>query len=249
MSPTGLLLPNTSPRLGIYNHDEDPLSHRGVGSETLPSDESKVAALQSAHTTPEYLQFLEHPALRSFIRDFTGWQQEVILNRTLLRHNVPHGQSTGIHYDQLFLRASKTPFLTAWVPIGDLAFNGGGLMYLKNSTSLGKSLEADFNQRARHFTPEERISAFNINMSRDGHLTHDAETFGKDNGGKGHKWLGADYRAGDVVFHNPWMIHGAVANEDQLGRIRLSADLRFYQLEMEGWDRRWMQSWRPDDGI
>lgn len=47
-----------------------------------------------------------------------GWKEHRILDRTMLRHNVPLGKGTGIHYDKLFLRGGEGFFLTAWVPIG-----------------------------------------------------------------------------------------------------------------------------------
>lgn len=61
---------------------------------------------------------------------------------------------------------------------------------------------------ARDFTPEERINGFNANMARDGQLSHDVEELGRTLKPEGHRWLVADYEAGDVVFHNPYVIHG-----------------------------------------
>lgn len=173
----------------------------------------------------------------------------------MCRHNVPNGFSTGIHYDRIFLRDGEAEFLTAWVPIGDCTAQGGGIMYLEDSSSIGKAMEADFMQRAETFTKEERINGFNVNMAKDGQLSHNAHELseeilnGKFSGGKSRRWLAGNYEAGDVVFHNPYMIHGAVKNEDPLGRIRLGTDLRFYE-EGADLDQRWMQSvWRPDDGL
>ena len=65
-----------------------------------------------------YLKFLEHSDLRGFVRDIMGWDKEVLLKRTMLRHNIPGGRSTGVHYDKLFLRHGDAFFLTAWVPLG-----------------------------------------------------------------------------------------------------------------------------------
>lgn len=249
MSSTGILKPGTSPRDGIFNDELDPLDHHGVGGRDLPEEQRKVDLLVAAHTTPAYLTFLEHPELRRFIREFMGWQKEVMVKRTLLRHNVPHGLSTGVHYDRLFLRAGEAEFLTGWVPIGDCSAEGGGLIYLEHSTELGRKMEVDFMKRAENFTPEERINGFNLNMMRDGQLTHDAEQFGRVQGGGKMRWLTANFEAGDVVFHNPYLIHGASKNEDRRGRIRLSTDLRFYE-EGARLDKRWMQQiWSPDDGL
>lgn len=119
-------------------------------------------------------------------------------------------------------------------------------MYIEGSSQLGKDMEADFMERAKDMPLEERLSGFNKNMAANGQLAQNAVTFGA---GKG-KWITANYEAGDVVFHNPYMIHGAVKNEDfETGRIRLSTDLRFYE-EGSKLDERWMKKdWAPDDGL
>lgn len=258
LAHTGILKPGTSPREGIFNPDADPVTHHGTGGRDLPEDIEKVNTLISAHTHPMYLAFLEHPKLRAFVREFMGWQKEVIVKRTLLRHNVPNGFSTGIHYDKIFLRAGEAEFLTAWVPIGDVSAEGGGLMYLEDSTTIGHAMEADFTKRAETFTPEQRINGFNQNMAKDGQLSHNAAELTQDIesgawGGeslkKKRRWLVGDYEAGDVIFHNPYMVHGAVKNDDPQGRIRLSTDLRFYE-EGSKLDERWMKSvWTPTDGL
>ena len=49
-----------------------------------------------------------------------GWEEEILLTRTMIRHNAPGALSTGVHYDKLFLRKGEAEFLTAWVPIGKL---------------------------------------------------------------------------------------------------------------------------------
>lgn len=252
----GMLKPGTSPRDAIFNDAEDPMKHCGVGSAHFPEDKKKVDTIVGAHHEDQYLKFLEHDALRSFIREFMGWEKEVIFKRTMLRHNVPNGLSTGIHYDKLFMRGGEADFLTAWVPIGDCSANGGGLLYLEGSSALGKEIEDDFTERAKDFTEEERIFAYNQHMTSTGSIAQDAELFAQgietgkwQNGGKRPRWLIADYEAGDVVFHDPYMIHGTAMNEDKDGRIRLSTDLRFIPEGAPG-DMRWMRStWYPGDGL
>ena len=121
-------------------------------------------------------------------------------------------------------------------------------MYLENSTELGRALETEFLKKAKDLSKEERIDAFNQFMSKDGFISHDAQEFRETyNGGKG-RWLVGDYEAGDVVFHNPWMIHAATRNEDKEGRIRLASDVRFYEEGVEI-DQRWMKVWTHDDGL
>ena len=205
--------------------------------------------MTDAHTRPAYMAFLEHTDLRSFIRELMGWDKEVLLRRTMLRHNIPGGLSTAVHYDKLFLRDGDAYFLTAWVPIGDISVTGGGLMYLSDSARLGRDIEEDFTRRAAVLTREERISAFNVNMEKYGQLSQNASEFHQEHQNSGDRhWLITDYEAGDVVFHDPYTIHTSSFNEDPQNKIRLSTDLRFYEEGTE-LDKRWMKFWTPGDGL
>ncbi|MCJ1447920.1 MAG: hypothetical protein MMC23_008432 [Stictis urceolatum] len=247
ISPTGLLAPDTSPRDGIFNPALDPTKHQGLGA---APEESARATLDEIHGCAGYHQFLAHPDLREWVRRVSGWEKEVLLKRGLIRHNVPGSKCpSGIHYDQLFLRAGDPVFVTAWVPIGDCAADGGGLMYLEDSCKLGETIEERFEkeQEKECMPREERISAFNYHMGERGHLSHNAESWAKDDG-KGKRWLVADYEAGDVVFHSPWMIHASSQNSDKLGRIRLASDLRFYE-EGARLDERWTKPFFHGDGL
>ena len=257
---TGLLDPAADPALGIYDPSEDPATHLGIGGGD-PTDQAELQILVDAHHKTDYRAFVAHPKLRQMVRDLMSWDEEVLLDRTMLRHNVPGGFSTGVHYDKLFLRGGDAFFLTAWVPIGDTAYNGGGLIYLEDSAQLGQAIEDDFNDRAKDFTMEEKISAFNQNMTATGILSDHPEIFHRDHKAiaekigresKGYRWLTANYEAGDVVFHHPCSIHASGRNEDVQNRIRLSTDLRFYNkkdYDEGNADERWMVIWRPGDGL
>jgi phytanoyl-CoA hydroxylase len=247
IAPTGLLAPDTSPRDGIFNTELDPNVHQGLGA--TPQD-SAMQTLDEIHASKEYQDFITHPDLCHWVRQLMGWEKEVVLKRGLLRHNVPGSKCpSGIHYDQLFLRAGDPVFVTAWVPVGDCAADGGGLMYLEQSCELGKKIEKRFEERQNKedMPKEERISAFNYHMGELGHLSHNAETWAKDDG-LGKRWLVADYEAGDVVFHSPWMIHSSSRNCDKVGKIRLSSDLRFYE-EGAKLDERWTKPFYNGDGL
>jgi len=245
---------------GIYNSGDEPSLHAGIGAGD-PSQQDELRRLTEAHKTEDYLNFVDHPALRKMVRDLMRWDEEVLLRRTMLRHNVPGGEGTGVHYDKLFLRGGDAFFLTAWVPIGDTAFNGGGLIYLQDSVKLGQAIEDDFSERANGFTIEEKTSAFNRNMSDTGLLSNHPGQFEKDHQhiadaagmpGREYKWLMANYEAGDVVFHHPCSVHASCSNQDAEGRIRLSTDLRFYNKEdfdKGHADTRWMKFWTSGDGL
>ena len=96
------------------------------------------------------------------------WTDVFTLRRHLYRANIPnaHGASTGVHYDQIFLRGGPPTAVTGWVPIGDCLPEQGGLMYLEDSVDLGMEIEKEFDREARtNLTDEKRISAYNSNVS------------------------------------------------------------------------------------
>ena len=97
------------------------------------------------------------------------WTTPMIFRRQLYRANVPNATktTTGVHYDQIFLRGGPATSLTAWLPIGDCTPAQGGLMYLEDSKSLGEELEREFTTKAREgeLTEDETRSAFNQNVS------------------------------------------------------------------------------------
>ena len=253
---TGLVKADSDAVDGIYNDEQDAALHRGIGGGEPMNEDLEV--LTKAHTTPHYRSFVAHPKLREMVRELMGWEEDVLLQRTMLRHNVPGGKGTGVHYDKLFLRGGDAFFLTAWVPIGDVRHDGGGLVYLENSVNVGDAIENDFNERAKDFTLGEKISAFNRNMTDTGILNDNPPDFESMYAGlvgrheKEWKWLVADYEAGDVVFHHPTMVHGSVSNMDPDGKIRLSTDLRFYDkkdFDAGHADDRWMKYWTMGDGL
>ena len=62
------------------------------------------------------------------------------------------------------------------------------------------------------------------------------------------RWLIADYEAGDMMAHSPYMIHAATENVDaqRIRRIRLSTDIR-YQRVSDEIDVRWGNHWSLED--
>ena len=88
----------------------------------------------------------------------------------------------------------------------------GGLVYLEGSHAIGVEMEARVHAQCLDLTPEERISAYNKNMTEGGWVSKDlpdmAERFDT-------RWLIADYEAGDVVLHSPYMIHASTTNESR----------------------------------
>lgn len=164
--------------------------------------------------------------------------------RMLIRHTRPGDPNcTGAHYDLVYLRAGTDQLCTSWIPIGDIPVEMGGLVYLEGSDGWGRTMEAEFSIKNADLSPEERLSAYNKNMNEAGWLTKNLPALAER---LNTRWLMADYEAGDMVVHSPYMIHASTMNEDSDGRMRLSTDIRF-QRASDTIDPRWQMHWHPGD--
>jgi ectoine hydroxylase-related dioxygenase (phytanoyl-CoA dioxygenase family) len=196
-------------------------------------------------SSQEYEHLCTLPRLWNFYRKFMEGQP-YLHGRKLVRFNLPgEDHCTGGHYDLIYLRAGTDKLYTSWIPLGDTPIEMGGLIYLEGSDTLGRQMEAEFSVKNANLPPEERISAYNRNMRENGwistNLVEMAERFKS-------RWLIADYEAGDMVIHSPYMVHAATQNNDPLKRTRLSTDIRFQRAD-DAIDPRWAKSWVPDDNL
>jgi len=227
---TGAVRPGSDPRIGY-----------GSGK---PEQRDLVnKRLMELVRSVTYEGFCAQPRLSRFMDEFLGGIA-YLHKRKLLRHTQPQTpQVTPAHYDLIYLRGGTDRIVTAWIPIGDCPVEMGGLVYLEGSHAEGVKLEAAFRQKSLELTPEERINAYNAHMTEGGWISKDlpdmANRFDT-------RWLAADYEAGDVVLHSPYMIHASTTNEDAAGRIRLSTDIR-YQNVRDEIDPRWANHWSLDD--
>ncbi|EMR68730.1 putative phytanoyl- hydroxylase protein [Eutypa lata UCREL1] len=254
LSPSGVLAPGTNPVDGIFDARKDKLDYPGIGAGSTDANGRPRGGLfvdlaLRAHTEPWYKDdFCQHPALRSFIAKFTGWGEKTLsLRRTLLRNNTPGNKAIGVHYDQIFLRHGEDTSMTAWVPMGDVTLNGGGLIYLEKGHILGQGIEKGFYDRAKEtgLTDEEAKNAFNQNMMGGGLLADGPKEYAKEHD---RKWLVTDYEAGDIVLHTPYTIHASTINHNPDNVIRLGTDLRFVNSSRP-YDTRWTNDYKFGDGV
>jgi ectoine hydroxylase-related dioxygenase (phytanoyl-CoA dioxygenase family) len=226
---------------GIVRAESDPLM--GFSSDE-PGDRLMAdRRLMSLVRSTTYEGFCAQPRLAAFMDEFLHGIS-YLHKRKIMRFTRPGTATvTPAHYDLVYLRGGTTRIVTAWIPIGDIPIDMGGLVYLEGSHTIGRRMEKEFEAAGASLTPEERISAYNKNMTEGGwvskDLPHMAECFDT-------RWLGADYEAGDVMLHSPYMIHASTTNRDAAGRIRLSTDIRYQNVEDEI-DARWNNHWSLDD--
>jgi Phytanoyl-CoA dioxygenase (PhyH) len=231
---------------GLIVHDpQNPIAslEAGVYSPSSERADASSKRLMEIVRSAAYESFCLHPKLWGFLDVFLEGPS-YLHKRKILRYTKPGAKSaTGAHYDLVYLRAGTDRFVTAWIPIGDVSARMGGLTYLEGSDRLGRKMEADFTARNRDLSEAERISAYNKNMTDSGWISSDlpdmAERFNS-------RWLIADYEAGDVMLHSPFMVHAATQNLDPENRLRLSTDIRFQNLRDEI-DARWNNHWTLED--
>ena len=226
----GLVAPDSDPAAGTFSR--------------LPVDAqaARAAAVEAVRWAAYEAFCLSKPLYRFFEQALGG--PVYLHKRKLLRHTRPGDPNcTGAHYDLTYLRAGTDRVYTVWIPIGDIPVEMGGLVYLEGSDAWGRKMEAEFSALNAHLSPEERISAYNRNMSDTGWLTKDLPSLANR---LDTRWLCADYECGDVVIHSAYMIHAATENQATDGRMRLSTDIR-YQLVADDIDPRWTHDWAPDD--
>ncbi|KAL2817797.1 hypothetical protein BJX63DRAFT_92887 [Aspergillus granulosus] len=257
LSPTEVLKEGSDPVEGIFNPKKDPEDYPGIGAGAVggngrPGGENAAQFVDraiEAHYKDWYVEKLcHHPKLYDFVAKFSGWGKDTLtFQRTLLRNNIPGTKPIGVHYDQIFLRYGEPTSVTAWVPIGDIKINGGGLIYLEDGDPVGLKIEEDFTNKAKQagLTEEEARSAFNSNMMATGLLSETPAGFAKEHN---RRWLVSAYEAGDVVLHKPHTIHASTINNDPEGVIRLATDLRFCDSS-KPYDKRWMNAYRFNDGV
>ena len=149
--------------------------------------------------------------------------------RKLIRHALVNDTwITPAHYDLVYLREGSTNLLSAWIPLGDCPVERGGLIYLEGSHNYFAARDAAEGGRLRAE-----------------HISYDLPALAQQ---LDTRWLIADYRAGDVVVHSPYLLHASLNNVDDQRQMRLSTDIRF-QSAVEAIDPRWQQHWRDDDGL
>jgi hypothetical protein len=230
MKPTGILAEGMDPGEGIFSGRRDP-----TGQTT------KV--LTEFVRTAAYESFCFQPRLWQFYEDLLGG--DVYLHkRKIVRQTYPHDpKTTDAHYDLIYLRGGTDTVLSSWIPLGDIPLEMGGLTYLEGSDAFGRQMEADFAARNADLSPQERVSAYNKNMTVTGGIGKDLSAL--VNRYKT-RWLVADYEAGDMVVHTSYTIHAATQNVNSESRMRLSTDIRYQRIRDEI-DARWQNHWTVDD--
>lgn len=134
---------------------------------------------------------------------------------------VRPGEGCGFHMDGPYMNRGTSKIYTTWIPIGDVPRSQGSLILLERSHRNEELLSTYAQQDA--------------DVDLIDWLSYDPNELQRRIGGR---WLTTDFEAGDVLCFGMHMLHGALDNNNQEGRCRLSSDTR-YQSADEPFDQRW----------
>ncbi len=169
-----------------------------------------------------FLDLVESPEIMAFFTDFLGGQA-LTLDWKWLRA-VGRGQSTGAHYDVVYMGRGTLDLYTAWTPLGDISYEHGPLALLEGSHNLPAY------RKIRETYGKMDVDRDNI----EGQLGNDPIEWVDRYGGR---WKTTEFEMGDVLIFGMFSMHASIRN--QTDRYRLSCDTRF-QLASEPVDERWV---------
>jgi hypothetical protein len=171
-----------------------------------------------------------------FFRTFLG-EEVRSYDFTWLRATAP-GLNASPHCDIVYMGRGTFDVFTAWTPLGDISLDGGALVILEGSHKkrnlLGEYLDRDVDAYCSNGPNAAAIESGELSWEWDGVLDHDAAALQRRFGGR---WLGADYKIGDMLVFTMATVHASLDNLSN--RIRLSSDSR-YQRASEPADERWI---------
>jgi hypothetical protein len=196
---------------------------------------------------PELKPLLFSGRILDFYRDFFG---EAVrhFDETWLRVIGP-GHGTQPHCDVVYMgRGTRDKLMTAWVPIGDVPLQVGGLMILEGSHRRQDRLAAYLNRDVDAYCtnhpnatkveegfrngvdlrPESERARWN------GSLSKNPASLREKLGGR---WLTTEFEAGDLLTFTMRTVHASLDNQSD--RYRMSTDTR-YQPASLPIDERWI---------
>lgn len=216
----GLLEPGTDPTLAVARKNRtDHHSH------DLAKDNPGLNRLLYRGKIMEFYRGLFGEEIRHF--DFT-WFRAVF-----------PGFGTKPHCDVVYMgRGTRDRLYTAWVPMGDVPVEVGGLMILEGSHKqkdrLRSYLDLDVDAYCTNGRHAEQIESGDKLWEKDGALSKNPVSLREKLGGR---WLTTSFRAGDLLTFPMNTVHASLDNPSEF--IRLSSDSR-YQPVSEPADERWV---------
>lgn len=197
----------------------------------LAHDNEPLHSLLYSGRMMEFYEGLLDGQVRHF--DFT-WMRAIAPGR----YTRPHG-------DIVFMGRGTHDLYTAWVPLGDVPQQMGGLMVLEGSNRLDYMRNEYSKQDVDTYcenVPGEKERALNEGWLWNPSISENPKELRELFRGR---WLSTEYRAGDLLTFTSYTVHASLDNHTD--RVRLSSDSR-YQLASAPIDERWIGEAPPGHG-
>ena len=172
--------------------------------------------------SPAFQELVKAPEVMGFFDRFLGGPAATFDYKWL--RAVGTGESTGAHYDIVYMGRGTQQLYTCWSPLGKVRFEDGPLCICTGSHNL-PSFEKVRNTYGKMDVDRDHVQ---------GWFTSDPIEVVDTYGGR---WLTGEFEPGDVMVFGMYLLHGSIANCSN--RYRLSCDTR-YQLASEPMDERWV---------
>jgi hypothetical protein len=217
------------------------LARQGILATRVDPMEGRVADGQSIEFDPKLavgnrplMKLLYSGRMMAFYEGFLGGEVRHF-DYTWVRA-VTHGLATQPHCDIVYMGRGTDQLYTSWTPLTDIPYEQGGLMVLEGSHRIDK-----LRQQIRQVD----VDAYCVNRTGLAGISRSERSQGggfnapppKLRKSLGGRWLTHEFRMGDLMVFNMFLVHGSTDNRTD--RIRLSSDSR-YQLASEPVDERWI---------
>lgn len=165
----------------------------------------------------------EQPAMRAVTHgpELTALMSEIFalparpFDFIFLRPGVA-GRYTNIHCDKPFFTRETQRVLTCWIALGPVPLERGPLFVVEGS----------------HRWPDVKAAVEGYDVGRDRDRQNAIADHPADfAAARGSRLLTTDFRPGDLVVFDMFLLHGAFDNHADDGAVRLSCDVRFQPLE------------------
>lgn len=169
----------------------------------------------------------QDPALRAVthgarLRELAGlvFDEPARPHDYLFLRPAPVGNATNLHYDYPFFAGGASRIITCWVPLGEIPVLEGPLVVVENSQGfedlVGPIRSANLGSDPGAFAAAQEV-AYQSAATETLKFVRTRQT----------RLLTTHFQPGDVIVFGGFTMHGSLDNHSEIGRVRLSVDIRY----------------------
>lgn len=144
---------------------------------------------------------------------------------------APVGNATNLHYDYPFFAGGASRIITCWIPLGEIPVLEGPLVVVENShlfeDLVGPMRSANLSCDPGAFAKAQDV-AYQAVAAETLEFVRARRT----------RLLTTHFQPGDIILFGGYTMHGSLDNCSDVGRVRLSVDVRYQPLSEPADDPR-----------